>query len=405
MDRREVDVAVVGAGPAGLAVARELARSGDLRVLVLEREAEAGGVPRHCHHTGFGVSDYHRLLRGPEYSRRLVNDARDAGATILTKTTVIDWRDSELVAVSPDGHVGVAARAVVLATGVRERPRSARWIAGDRDGRVMTTGQLQRMVDRGFFTPAPRALVVGADPVGLSALRTLRGAGARELTLVSERERGDLLPLVPRLALGWGRGRLRESSRILGVWRDGEHLRVEGEQRGMTWSQVVDTVVVSGDWIPDVEVARLGGLRLSDTTRGPLVDSEGETSRSGVFAVGNVVHPAQRADVCALEGARLAEGLRTYLAGREGSTPTVRLEEGEGCAWVTPAATSSTSVELTLWPRERRVGAWLSLEGSTEDGRLLEVRRHFVGVLIPGIARRTRVTLPPGEVVCISLRS
>ena len=48
----DVDVLIVGAGPAGLAAATELKRLGVERVLLVERDSEVGGVPRHCHHLG-----------------------------------------------------------------------------------------------------------------------------------------------------------------------------------------------------------------------------------------------------------------------------------------------------------------------------------------------------------------
>lgn len=56
MTRRErtVDVLIVGGGPAGLGAGAELAASGAGRVEILEREQTAGGIPRHCHHGGFG---------------------------------------------------------------------------------------------------------------------------------------------------------------------------------------------------------------------------------------------------------------------------------------------------------------------------------------------------------------
>jgi len=47
MKRTEVDVLIIGAGPAGLAAAIELKKSGIKSVRVIEREKHAGGVPRH----------------------------------------------------------------------------------------------------------------------------------------------------------------------------------------------------------------------------------------------------------------------------------------------------------------------------------------------------------------------
>ena len=57
-----VDALVVGAGPAGLAAATALKLGGTGTVLVVDREEEAGGIPRLCEHTGFGLRDLRRLL-------------------------------------------------------------------------------------------------------------------------------------------------------------------------------------------------------------------------------------------------------------------------------------------------------------------------------------------------------
>src|SRR6266404_1390503 len=75
----DADVVIVGGGPAGLAAAIELRRRGIERVVVLEREPEAGGIPRHTDHLGFGVRDLRRLLSGPVYAARYVRLARAAG--------------------------------------------------------------------------------------------------------------------------------------------------------------------------------------------------------------------------------------------------------------------------------------------------------------------------------------
>ncbi|MEU2717144.1 FAD-binding protein, partial [Streptomyces sp. NPDC007205] len=89
---RPVDVLVVGAGPAGLVAAARLAAAGAGRVEVLEREQQAGGIPRHCAHGGFGT--WTRPLTGPRYAGRLTEAAGRAGAVIRTGVTVLDWAET-----------------------------------------------------------------------------------------------------------------------------------------------------------------------------------------------------------------------------------------------------------------------------------------------------------------------
>ena len=151
------EVVVVGAGPAGLAAARELARAGVGRVVVLEREQEPGGIPRHSDHPGFGLRDLRRSLRGPEYARRLLDAAMTAGAEIRTSAMATGWAGSHTLDVtSPLGRVHLQSRAVVLATGARERPALG---AADRR-RPPARGPHHRAA--AAARPPPRAAAAGA---------------------------------------------------------------------------------------------------------------------------------------------------------------------------------------------------------------------------------------------------
>ena len=136
MSAESTDVLIVGAGPSGLTAAAELAR--DHRVIVIEREQVAGGIPRHSDHTGYGLRDLKKVMSGPQYARVLSGRAARAGADIRTETMMTGWVDERLVAVtSPAGRYEINAGAVILATGARERPRSARLVAGDRPAGVL----------------------------------------------------------------------------------------------------------------------------------------------------------------------------------------------------------------------------------------------------------------------------
>ena len=85
-----IDVAVIGAGPAGLSAATALKAAGVRRVVVLEREMQAGGIPRHCNHPPYGLREFARILKGPDYARRLVHSALASGVEVFVATTVVD---------------------------------------------------------------------------------------------------------------------------------------------------------------------------------------------------------------------------------------------------------------------------------------------------------------------------
>ena len=116
-------VVVLGGGPAGLAAAIELRRLATREVLVVERESEPGGIPRHAQHQGFGIRDLRRPLSGPAYARRYAELAAEAGAEIRTETMVTGWSPGgPLELTGPRGRETLDPDAVILATGCRERP-------------------------------------------------------------------------------------------------------------------------------------------------------------------------------------------------------------------------------------------------------------------------------------------
>src|SRR5262245_57029532 len=183
----DVDVLIVGGGPAGLAAAEELRRLAVARVMVVERERELGGIPRHCFHTGFGWLDLRRLLSGPAYARRRAARVRRAGVEALTETSAIGWAaPTALTVTGPDGVRALSARAVLLATGCRERPRAARLVPGSRPPGVFTTGSLQQLVYLQHQRAGRRAVVVGAEHVSFSAVHTLAQSGTEVAALVTE---------------------------------------------------------------------------------------------------------------------------------------------------------------------------------------------------------------------------
>lgn len=334
------DVAIIGAGPAGLTAAAELAHSSDLNVVVLERESEAGGIPRHSDHPGYGIRDMKTFIGGPAYARRLVRDAAAAGAEIRTATMITGWAgDRALELTSPAGRERLDARAVILATGARERARPARMIPGDRPGGVYTTGQLQNTVHLQHRSVGTRAVIVGAELVSYSAVLTLKHAGCETVLMTSEYpspESYAVFNIAGRTPLmGVEIATTTRVTRIIGKGTVAG-VEVENTRTGQRRIVACDTVVFTGDWIPDHELARLAGLDMDPNSLGPVVDTALRTSREGVFAVGNLLHPVDTADIAALDGRHVAAQVRRYLDGALAPDQAIRIEAAPPLRWVAP---------------------------------------------------------------------
>ena len=109
-----------------------------------------------------------------------------------------------------------------------------------------------------------------------------------------------------------------------------------------------DTVVFTGDWIPDHELARHGRLAIDPGTNGPEVDASLHTSVPGVFAAGNLIHPVETADVVALEADRLAALVARFLEDGAAAPPTVPLRVEPPLTWIAPNRVGSSSAAPLL---------------------------------------------------------
>jgi thioredoxin reductase len=347
--KAQADVLIVGAGPAGLAAAIALREAGVGPVVVAEREPQPGGVPRHTRHLGFGLRDLHRAGGGRAYAAAYAARAGRLGVDLRTDTTVLGWRgdgdrhgDGRLSVelTGPEGVGTVTAKALLLATGCRERPRAARLVPGDRPLGVLTTGALQQLVH--LHQPVgQRAVVVGAEHVSYSALLTLARAGVATIALVTEEPRHQTfaafhaaarlrwrVPVLTRTRVSMVLGRPRVQAVELTDLRTGGARRLS-----------CDTVVFTGDWIPDHELARDLGLAIDPATKGPLVDQCLRGSVPGVFAAGNLLHGAETADVAALEGRHAAGTIRAFLAtGAWPAGASVPVNCDPPLRWVAPGA-------------------------------------------------------------------
>jgi len=357
MHKQQVDVLIVGAGPAGLSAAIGLKKLGVQKVLVLDRDTEAGGTPRFCHHTGFGLRDLRSLYSGPGYAKHYLARAQQSGAEIWTESAATEWTDEHTLSVTnPNGIHQIRAKAILLATGCRERPRSARLVPGDRPNGVFTTGSLQDHIHR-YHQPVGRDfVVVGAELVSFSALLTLLEAKSRAVLMVTEQPEHQAYGLY-RPFKWWTTGILMnvpiatksKVTRIIGC-KNVEAVEVTYLDSGSQETVACDGVVFTGDWIPDYELARKGGLSIDIYTKGPAVDSALRTSQKGVFVAGNLLRGAETADHAALEGRLVAKSICEYLSSDQWPEQRLPINVQSPVAWVSPNVVTGNSANAAPKP-------------------------------------------------------
>ncbi len=308
------DVAVVGAGPAGIAAACRAAEAGARTLLLDENPAPGGQIHRHLP----GAA-------APEAARPWLARLAASGADRRSGATAFDATGSEsafrvLAEVGNGSVLAVRARALVLATGARELflPFPGWTLPG-----VMGAGGAQAMKKMGADFRGRRAVVAGSGPLLFPVAASLAAAGA-EVALVAEQAGaaallrfGAALAAHPRKIAEAGRHRAGffPAPYRSGTWVAG----AEGNERlervvvtdGRDRFRIdCDLAAVGYGLVPNVELARLLGCAVR---RGAvIVDAAQATSLEGVFAAG------EPCGVAGLEVA-LAEGQIAGLAAASAS--------------------------------------------------------------------------------------
>lgn len=309
------DVVVVGGGPSGLAAATHLKALGVASVVVLERESQAGGIPRHCGHPPYGVLEFKRLMAGPAYAAALVKAALNSGVEIYTNTTVVKIQEGGRLVLSTDcGITEIAARCVVLSTGVRETPRAPRFVSGQRPLGVSTTGALQAMVYLNSTIPFKSPIIVGSELVSFSSLLTCRKAGIKPVAMIESNSRITARSPLRFAPMIFGVP-LRLNTRLVEIFGKARVTGVRIADLAGDLKEVdCDGVLFTGQFTPESSLMRMGHLEIDQASGGPVVDQYGQCSDPCYFAVGNLLHPVETAGWCWNEGKQMASNIGKSLA-------------------------------------------------------------------------------------------
>jgi hypothetical protein len=130
-----------------------------------------------------------------------------------------------------------------------------------------------------------------------------------------------------------------------------EGIEIADLESGRTQTIECDTVVFTGNWIPENELARRGGVDTNKPSLGPQVDSFFRTSQEGVFAAGNLLRGVETADWAAYEGRGAARSIARYLDNNPWNGARLAVQPEAPIAWVYPNVLSPDAPVDRFWFR------------------------------------------------------
>ena len=401
-----VDLVIIGGGPAGLAAAVAARKAGVENLLILERDSELGGILNQCIHNGFGLHTFKEELTGPEYAARFIAQAEELQIPYKLNTMVLDLAADKTVTAmnKTDGLFQLHPKAVILAMGCRERPRGALNIPGYRPAGIYTAGTAQRLVNMEGYLPGRKVVILGSGDIGLIMARrmTLEGAHVQvvaELMPYSGGLKRNIVQCLDDfgipLKLSHTVTEIHGKDRVTGVTIsavDDKLKPIPGTEEYYS----CDTLLLSVGLIPENELTLGAGAPLSRVTNGPVVNESLETGVPGIFACGNVLHVHDLVDYVSEEAAQAGRAAAEYVQGgnKETAEPLsggIKLEAKGGVRYTVPSIIHPENMPDTLTVRFRVGGIY---------------KNSFISVYFGDqrVQHRKKTVMAPGEMEQVLLK-
>ena len=413
--RRDVGIAIIGGGAAGLAAAVAAYDAGVEDVVIFEREDATGGILKQCIHNGFGLHRFKEELTGPEYAARELAAAEMRGIEIEYEASVLSLsRDRVLSVVSPTlGMLEVHAKAVILAMGSRERTRGALRIPGARPAGVYTAGTAQHMINLEGIMPGKEIVMLGSGDIGLIVARRLAYEGAHvKMVLNRSHISSGLKRNIVQCLDDYGIPlrllhtitSIHGTSRIEAVGVSQVDKETKAAIPGTEEIIPCDTLLLSVGLIPENELSRQAGVAIDRGSSGASVDETYQTTIPGIFSAGNVLHIHDLVDFVSEEGEGAGKAAAAFVLAGGGAcggdaseqvhdaddiVASARVSAGSGVSYVVPQRVSAQAASKVLMRfRVRRIYKKASIVVRADGA---EIKRFKRPVMVPAEMSEIRI--------------
>ena len=361
---RHCQAVVIGGGCGGLAAAAKLKQEGLKDVVLIEKDAELGGVLNQCIHNGFGLTTFKEQLSGPSFAERYEDQVVEAGVEVKLNTMVTHMSSDRIIEYvnQEEGYQKLQADIIILSVGCYERSRGALAISGERPTGVYTAGQAQRYLNIDGYMVGKSVFILGSGDIGLIMARRMSLEGAKVLGVAELMPYSNGLPRNMKQCLDDFGIPLYLSHTVTNVYGEDrlekiELAKVDENRNPIPGSEMyfdVDTLLLSVGLVPENSLAEEAGISMDMNTRGPIVDENYMTSVPGIFACGNGLHVHDLADFVTKQAGEAALGALRYLNGSGGDYSSVKA--GNLIGYVVPAKLHKENLPktVTLYFRVRK---------------------------------------------------